>query len=181
MKYYSSWSDTILISAILLAMALFGYFEYGLTESFLEGTVLMPIVIIILLYGRLSTRIEINERTLSNFGFRNFGHDEMDIFSIRYIGRAQSLPWKSGGSLMIFYGLNKNDEIIQTSLRERAYNSDTLLDILRSVKKINPHIMFDETYKEFLEVDNEEKLNQINPRMKVREADAKAAEIILVK
>ncbi len=82
---------------------------------------------------------------------------------------------------MILYALGENGEIIQTTLKEKVYNSKTLFEILRSIKKINPNIVFDRTYADIINSDNpnEVALNSIPSVLKVTETDAQAAKVIL--
>lgn len=141
-----------LLAILFLGMAVVSYIEIGITQRYLEGLVIIPIVLLFFTWVRYSTYIEIfNDRQLVNKGYRSFGQDELDIYSIKYIGRAKTFIFKSMGSLMVFFIIDDQGKLRQTALRERAYPTKTLVALLKHLKKINPTMILDEQYESLLD------------------------------
>ena len=68
------------------------------------------VVMFYVIYDRYNSYLEIRDkRTLINKGNRTFGHDEVDIYDIKYVLRAQAFLMKSWGCrMMIIYEESPN-------------------------------------------------------------------------
>ena len=152
-KYYANWSLIVTFSVAFTGIFLLGFLERGLDHDFLEGVVIILLVLGFLIWTKLNTFLQLkNKRTVVNSGYRSFRKDICDVYDVKYVFRVPQFTWKHfGGSLMILYVKGDDGKLRHSIVREVNYKDQTLKEFLKRITTLNPSIELDKQYRDFLE------------------------------
>lgn len=172
-KFESSWSMVIFSATALFSVIVIGLFGRGANDpqGLLFALGCFMVVILLLVVHRFRTYVVVLEdKFIFNYGHRTFGHDKVDIKSVKYIARIKAFSWKTWGSLLIIYYL-EDGQLRSTFIKEDNYSESSLQNLLKAIKEINPAIELDAQYSAFLK--REPSFNDF----KVTPADRAAPEV----
>ena len=100
-----------------------------------------------------NTRLEIKDkRKLVSYGFNNpFSSEAVNIYDIKYIYRAKVESSGLLGNYVLFFTKDKADKLNVMKIREKAYPENTLVNLISTLKLINPNIEIDSEYMEIVD------------------------------
>lgn len=129
-------------------MIAFGYWGNGLSRELIFGVAILAALLAWIYSEKYTTYVEIEgNRFLVNKGQRDFSHDRLDIFSIKYIARANQFKIKSGGNQAMFYAESNDGVYLATKIGENQYSEANLKAFLNKIKHLNPNIQLDKQYQ----------------------------------
>jgi hypothetical protein len=153
-KFESSWWSNVGFFGVCgLILIFLGYTERGLDESTLEGAGILLVVMLFLIWIQSRNYIEIKDnRSLIIRGQTDFGHYDIDIFSIKYIRRSPAFLFlRTWGSLVAIFALDKEGNLKKVAtIREKNFSKDAIKDFLKRLTGINPNIHLDSEYNDLL-------------------------------
>ncbi len=169
-KYSSSKTFFWITLGVVLTIVILGYVETRPNIDVVFPVTALAIAIASVVYLKLSNSyLEIKDgRTLVNRGYRELGHDVLDIYDIKYIYRLPQFSFRGAGTIMVIYLCGEDGKLKHSIVREVNYSDKNLKRFLTKITQINPNVDIDPEYLKFLarpdEVDDNFKFSDTSTR-----------------